>query len=47
MLKGGGGRTSFRVAFTEYPDVLAILTGAAKNLHPSKGGGDAKSFTLS
>ena len=30
MLKGGGGTTSFRVVFTWWLEVLAILKGAHK-----------------
>ena len=47
MLKGGGGvSTSFEVVLTQELEVLAILMGGAKSVHPFKKGGATTMFTL-
>ena len=38
MLTGGGGATSFEVALTQEPEVLAILKGGSTSFHPLKVG---------
>ena len=43
----GGGTQTFEVVFAWELEVLAIVMVGCKNVHPLKGGGAQKMFTLS